>query len=170
MDPTLWDRTEDPEEVLRAFPRPLPLSRRKALRVYEALLGFSPGGDDRDRLVLAHLHADSLRHDLVLGVRAYLAGQHALPGPAVAAVLRDQFANPLLPPPHLEPAWLGTDGFKGWGLARTVYWDLAFDLLPVLADLLEEAGCRESRILNHLRGPGPHARGCWALDLTLQKK
>jgi hypothetical protein len=42
--------------------------------------------------------------------------------------------------------------------------------LGVLADALEEAGCAEEAILSHLRSPGPHVRGCWALDLILDKQ
>jgi hypothetical protein len=41
--------------------------------------------------------------------------------------------------------------------------------LAVLSDALEEAGCTDSDILSHLRSPGPHVRGCWALDLVLGK-
>jgi hypothetical protein len=41
--------------------------------------------------------------------------------------------------------------------------------LAVLADALEEADCSEPAILSHLRSPGPHVRGCWALDLLLGK-
>jgi hypothetical protein len=41
--------------------------------------------------------------------------------------------------------------------------------LPVLADALEEAGCSEAELLGHLRGLGPHVRGCWAVDLLLGK-
>jgi hypothetical protein len=37
--------------------------------------------------------------------------------------------------------------------------------LAVLADALEEAGCTDRALLDHLRGPGPHVRGCWAIDL-----
>jgi len=37
----------------------------------------------------------------------------------------------------------------------------------VLADALEEAGCAETALLDHLRAPGPHVRGCWALDHIL---
>jgi hypothetical protein len=37
--------------------------------------------------------------------------------------------------------------------------------LAVLADALEEAACSEQAILDHLRGIGPHVRGCFALDL-----
>ena len=41
--------------------------------------------------------------------------------------------------------------------------------LAVLADALEDAGCDNVDTLDHLRGPGPHVRGCWALDLALGK-
>jgi hypothetical protein len=41
--------------------------------------------------------------------------------------------------------------------------------LAVLADALEEAGCSEQSLRDHLRSPGPHVRGCWALDLLLGK-
>lgn len=37
--------------------------------------------------------------------------------------------------------------------------------LMVTADALEEAGCCDAALLGHLRGPGPHIRGCWAVDL-----
>jgi hypothetical protein len=41
--------------------------------------------------------------------------------------------------------------------------------LLTLADALEEAGCTDAAILGHLRGSGPHVRGCWAVDLLLGK-
>jgi hypothetical protein len=34
-----------------------------------------------------------------------------------------------------------------------------FAALPILADLLEEAGCPEQSVLDHCRQPGPHVRG-----------
>lgn len=54
-------------------------------------------------------------------------------------------------------------------LAKAVYADRDFDMLPILADALEEAGCQNEQLLGHCRGPGPHVRGCWALDLLLGK-
>jgi hypothetical protein len=39
--------------------------------------------------------------------------------------------------------------------------------LAILADALEDAGCDNAEKLNHLRGPGPHVRGCWVVDLIL---
>lgn len=41
----------------------------------------------------------------------------------------------------------------------------AFDRLPVLADALEEAGCDNRFILDHLRGDDDHTHMCWVLDL-----
>jgi hypothetical protein len=39
--------------------------------------------------------------------------------------------------------------------------------LAVLADALLEAGCDDECLLGHLRGPGPHVRGCFALDAIM---
>jgi hypothetical protein len=41
--------------------------------------------------------------------------------------------------------------------------------LAVLADALEEAGCADAELLAHLRSPGPHIRGCFAVDAVLVK-
>jgi hypothetical protein len=42
--------------------------------------------------------------------------------------------------------------------------------LAVLSDAIEESGCTDAQLLSHLRSPGPHVRGCWALDLILGKE
>jgi hypothetical protein len=42
--------------------------------------------------------------------------------------------------------------------------------LPILADALEEAGCTDVQMLNHLRAPGPHGRGCHVVDTLLGKE
>jgi hypothetical protein len=42
--------------------------------------------------------------------------------------------------------------------------------LAVLADAVEEAGSEDAELLGHLRGPGPHCRGCWPVDLLLNKE
>jgi hypothetical protein len=36
--------------------------------------------------------------------------------------------------------------------------------LLVLADALEEAGAADADLLGHLRGPGPHVKGCFAVE------
>lgn len=42
--------------------------------------------------------------------------------------------------------------------------------LSILADALTDAGCDNDTILDHLRSPGPHVRGCWVVDLVLGKE
>ena len=39
----------------------------------------------------------------------------------------------------------------------------------MLADALEDAGCADAQVLGHCRAGGEHVRGCWALDLLLDK-
>ncbi len=52
-------------------------------------------------------------------------------------------------------------------LAQSFYDDQYFDELYVLADILEENKYQNVQLLEHLRSPGPHVRGCWALDKIL---
>ena len=85
-----------------------------------------------------------------------------------AALLQDLFGNPFRPP-TVEPSWLHWNDGTAVKLAQAIYEERAFGRLPVLADALEDAGCDNADILNHLRGPGPHVRGCWAVDLLLGK-
>jgi hypothetical protein len=42
--------------------------------------------------------------------------------------------------------------------------------LAVLADAVEESGCENDDLLQHLRNDGSHVRGCWAVDLLLVKE
>jgi hypothetical protein len=69
----------------------------------------------------------------------------------------------------LAPGWLAWSEGIVTRLALGIYEDRAFDRTPILADALEDAGCTDDVILSHLRGPGPHVRGCWAIDLLLGK-
>jgi hypothetical protein len=82
---------------------------------------------------------------------------------AQAALLADIAGNPFRR--HaLQTSWRTPTVV---GLARSVYEERAFDRLPVLADALLDAGCADEELLGHLRGPGPHVRGCWAVDVIL---
>jgi hypothetical protein len=78
-------------------------------------------------------------------------------------LLREVFGNPFHPV-SFDLTWRTPQALA---LARTAYEERRFEDLPLLADALEEAGCTAEDILSHVRGPGPHVRGCWALDLVL---
>ncbi len=81
-------------------------------------------------------------------------------------LLRDIFGqacHPIL----VDPDWLTSTVVT---LARVGYDDRAFDRLPILADALEDSGCTDQTILDHCRSGGEHVRGCWVLDLLLDKE
>jgi hypothetical protein len=103
---------------------------------------------------------------------------------AQAALLRDIFGNPFHPI-ELEPAWRTPAAVL---LAKKMYQSHDFGEMPDLADMLEDAGCENERILNHCRystlqaaeqgeSPGAgrttrfsqHVRGCWVCDLVIGK-
>jgi hypothetical protein len=65
-----------------------------------------------------------------------------------------------------DPEWLTSTVET---LAQSTYEDRDFDILPILGDALEEAGCSEIVMLQHCRASGPHIRGCWVVDLVLGK-
>jgi hypothetical protein len=88
----------------------------------------------------------------------------------VCSALREMSHYPCRPLPPLPRSALAWNGGTVHRMAKAAYDERAFDRLPVLADALEEAGCANPDLLGHLRGPGPHARGCWALDLLLGKE
>jgi hypothetical protein len=88
---------------------------------------------------------------------------------AECGLLRCVVGNPFRRPPAIDPAWLAWNGGTVPRLAQSVYDERAFDRLPPLADALEDAGCADADLLGHLRGPGPHVRGCWVVDLLLGK-
>jgi hypothetical protein len=81
---------------------------------------------------------------------------------------------PFRPFPPTDPAWLAWNDGTVTRLAAAAYQERAMPSgqldptrLAVLADALEEAGCTEADLLGHLRGPGPHVRGCWVVDVVL---
>jgi hypothetical protein len=96
------------------------------------------------------------------------SGGHGAPEEfaAQAFLVRDIFGNPfrLL---TVDSAWLTPTVVS---LAHAIYDDRAFDRMPIVADALEDAGCTHLDILAHCRGSGPHARGCFVVDLLLKKE
>lgn len=181
------------------------------------------------------------------GMGSYRAAQIVTARRFKAAVLRDIIGNPWRPVQtethcaqcrcarcthqsgHCRCAGCGNAGWTGlsvwlaWNggtvprLAQRIYDERAFDLLPMLSDALEEAGCDNEDMVRHCRGEkrkvchrcdgdgqahgsdrpfewsadtdygkcvvckgtglstgwalirGPHARGCWVIDLLLGK-
>lgn len=84
-----------------------------------------------------------------------------------ADLLRDFAGSPFSPAAVVDPLWRTPDVVT---LAGHIYHDRAFDRMPELADALESAGCADPEILGHCRQQGTvHVRGCWLIDLLLNK-
>ena len=98
---------------------------------------------------------------------------YAEQGRPLMSLLRCIFGNPFRLV-TLAPAWLTPTVLA---LAQAAYDDRVLPAgtleparLAVLADALADAGCTDGDLLTHLRGPGPHVRGCWVVDLLLGKE
>ncbi len=168
---------------------------RQAVAILEAF-GAADRWPDRDQLVQTFVDADDAARALPPGGPATALGrvlaeaaeslgpedeEHAyraaevimrdevvLPFPAQCDLLREIFgATP--EPVRFDREWLSWQGGVVRRIAAGVWEEWAFDRLPVLADALEEAGCREEAVLRHCRGTGRHVPGCWVVDLLLER-
>jgi hypothetical protein len=70
----------------------------------------------------------------------------------------------------IRAEWLAWNDGTVRRIAQGIYEEGAFGRLPILADALLDAGCDDEELIAHCRQPGPHVRGCWAVDLILGKK
>ena len=82
-------------------------------------------------------------------------------------LLQELFGNPFKPI-TIEHAWRTQTVVA---LARVIHAERSFDLMPVLADALQDAGCDNDTILTHCRDTKHvHVRGCWLVDKLLRKE
>lgn len=118
--------------------------------------GYPPGVWDQYYAVVAVYFAAEVREQLQVW-----GGWANWPSPAEQAdMLRDLFDNPFRPT-ELDPRWLTSDVVR---LARVIRADRAFDLMPVLGDALQDAGCASSAVLDHCYGGCRRVPGCWLVD------
>ena len=178
------DSVETWADTLVGEPRGMPAPRTD---VYEALFSL-PEPSVREQAAVGLLALATMTEKGLWAMAALDACEPA----DLAGLLREVFGNPLRRARrvgaslhHRVRAWpaarrprelLFVRDWAGWQdglptkLARSIEQRRAWDEMPILGDALEEAGCDEPAILEHLRGPGPHARGCWAVDLVLGKE
>ncbi|WP_143393201.1 hypothetical protein [Fimbriiglobus ruber] len=101
-------------------------------------------------------------------------GPDVLPLGEVCEILRQSLGNPFCPaacrprrPWSLDP---GLRTATAVSLAGHMDESGDFSTMPILADALQDAGCGDEKLLSHCRGPGPHVRSCWVVDLVLGKQ
>jgi hypothetical protein len=83
-----------------------------------------------------------------------------------ASLLRDIFGNPFRPV-SFNSDWRTSNVVS---LAKSMYESRDFATMPILSDALQDAGCEHEAILDHCGDAnGSHVRGCWVVDLILEK-
>jgi len=87
---------------------------------------------------------------------------------AQAALLRDIFGNPFATT-RIDASVLRWNDGCVVRIAAGIYEERAFERMGVLHDALLDAGCNDADVLSHARDGESHARGCWLLDLLLNK-
>jgi hypothetical protein len=110
----------------------------------------------------------------LLRLAGYFLQEPVRVGVFVGELLFEVFNNPFRPSPTIAPAVLAYDGGIVGKLAQSAYDERQMPegtldpaRLAVLADALEEAGCDNAELLEHLRAELHHVRGCWAVDAVL---
>jgi hypothetical protein len=137
------------------------------LRASTSDIGWPRAAKDaaRDAVKVAATELDDGTDLAWLGSYRYEDGNRAL--------LYDIFGNPFRSN-AFNPSWQTATVMS---VAQAAYDDRALPeglldctRLAVLSDALEDVGCTDAAILDHLRCPGPHVRGGWALDIVLGKE
>jgi hypothetical protein len=179
MDEAEWLACDDPEKMLRLLQASSKPSGRKA-RLFAAacclqVWSLLATKECRQAVYRAAAYVNTWQmRDMksvvdcaqVLAARPDTAAQQC-------TLLRDIIGKPFSPV-ALDPAWrtstvtaLATAAYEERTLPAGTF---DSDRLAVLADALEDAGSDNADLLSHLRGSGPHVRGCWVVDLLLGKE
>lgn len=113
-------------------------------------------------------HAAKRSRAFVVDARRKLVGQlgRAEEWQRQADLMRCIVGNPFRPI-TLDPS-LRTSTVVA--LAKQMYDTRDFAAAPILADALQDAGCEDATILNHLRANTVHVRGCFVIDAILGKE
>lgn len=81
-------------------------------------------------------------------------------------LVHDIFGNPFRPVTFSQE-WRT---FTTVAMAKQMYESRDFSAMPILADAFQDADCDSTDILDHCRGVGLHVRGCWVVDMLLEKE
>jgi hypothetical protein len=77
----------------------------------------------------------------------------------------------LVPAVEMDAAWLRWNDATVPRLARVIYEEGRWNAMGVLHDALLDAGCDNEEMLTHAREQEMmHTRGCWLIDLLLNKE
>jgi hypothetical protein len=124
------------------------------------------------RWLVAHLTEEDALRTLSAAWSAWYLGGREVQQPLQCALLRDLLGPLPFRDVRVPASVLSWNDGCVVKLASAIYdrREYTLERMGVLADALEDAGCADPGLLGHLRGLGPHLRGCWAVDLLLGKE
>jgi len=144
------------KEKFQSFPGDFQFA---AAAVSSALVIPHPDGWEDMRIVSSHTS---------LMAAAAIDGTDGQESPAHCELLRDIFGPLPFRVVELNSRWLTASVTT---VAGSIYAERGFDRMVHLADALEGAGCTDKELLDHCRSyRGPHASGCWIIDLILGRE
>jgi hypothetical protein len=159
-DPTIWKERQNVYDG----------ARKAFMAVFRK--GYSTGSDPDAPATQRMIRAADIAESITLSSPLlhhwqHITGNMASAGEsaAMSCLIREVFGNPFRPV-TFDPRWRTP---QVQAVARTAYEEKRWEDLPLLADALEEASCDSADLLGHLRSRENHVRGCWALDLALNK-
>lgn len=121
-------------------------------------LSFTPISEQRDVFEVAHEIWGQAKYSAECQEMAFQV-----------ALLHDIIGNPFRPATvnnHIL-SWNNGTVLK---LAQAIYAEQTFERMSILADALEDAGCNNANILDHCRENRTHWRGCWVVELIMEKQ
>ena len=165
---TIWNRLTEPK-VRLAVERSERFAdgratRRELKKSKLACEFLNSGTDTRQGEIGSYV---ALEDDYSVGSElfALLSETGMLSDHAICEMLREVIDDPnkkrVMP-----PEWLRETGGEIRRNAQSIYDGRRFEEMPALADALEEKQFPERSVIEHLRSPSGHVRGCWALDLV----
>lgn len=133
---------------------------------FESHTEVPPGRDAEYEAVQLLRTAGLTRAIVPLGYRCSFWKSVSVATSTPAALVREVLGNPFRLV-CFDPDWRTSATLA---IARSMYENRDFTAAPILADALEDAGCEDATILDHLRHAPTHVRGCWAVDEVLGKE
>ena len=133
----------------------------------EIVSRFAPERREAARASWAGVTDNRTAHQLANGLVTELYRQRMTEVNVRACELvREVFANPFRAA-SFDPVWTACNHGAAKHIAEQIVASGNFSDMPILADALEDAGCRDEELLRHCREERTHVPGCWALDVVL---
>jgi hypothetical protein len=143
------------------------LVRSRAKKTHrDAVLELVPA-KNRERMRAVAWNGDVVPATVVQCITASAVQTRVAEASARMSALAQEILGSPFHKPAFDPAWLMCNNGAAQHIAEQIAATGNFADMPILADAIEDAGCRDEELLRHCRQERTHVLGCWALDAVL---